>query len=248
MATRKTSNLPIDISAQIAAEAAEMASRISAPSGDRVQFKGNHTIVTPDGSEGTELQVVIIDFVSSNLFYPEAYDRDNPASPTCFAIGKEPSMLVPSENSPHAEAATCSTCPNDQFGTARQGKGKACKNTRLLAVADPNAGEDAEIWVVAVTPSALKTFDGYVKSLGHKHGTIPVGVVTRITLSEKIEYASPEFAVERILEADELEMFYGRKEEAMERLMVEPAVDNIGNEADPKPPAKKTPRKTTRRK
>jgi len=241
MAKRQTSNLPIDISAHLAAEAEAISARIAAPSGDRIQLKGNSRIITPDGIEGPEIEVVIIDFVSTNLFYPDAYDPDSPQQPSCFAIGKEPSTLTPSTNSDNQEAATCSACPNNQFGSADNGKGKACKNTRLLAVADVNAGEDADIWVLAVSPSSLKTFDAYVKKLSSKHGTVPIAALTRIGLSQAVDYASPTFTLERMLDTQEVETFFQRREEAMQRLLTEP--DTSKPDVAPAPKKRATRRK-----
>jgi hypothetical protein len=125
MATRAKANLPVNYAEQLAKEAAEISKRIATPSGDRIRFNSNRSLITPDGGEGEELEVVVVDFVSSNLFYDGPFDRDNPQPPGCFAIGVEPSLLVPSPNSPNKQAETCSACPNNQFGSA--GKGKACK-------------------------------------------------------------------------------------------------------------------------
>src|SRR5690348_2432812 len=101
---KSTSNLPINYEEQLQKEAAEIAKRIAAPSGDRIRFNGNAGFITPDGNEGDALEVVIIDFLSSNLFYDGPFDRDNPQPPACFAIGDEPSHLVPSPNSPNRQA------------------------------------------------------------------------------------------------------------------------------------------------
>lgn len=240
MATRaaKKTNLPVNYAEQLAKEASEIAKRIAAPSGDRVRFKGGSAFITPDGQEGDTLQVVIVDFMSANLFYDGTFDRDNPAPPACFAIGPEPSMLIPSENSPAKQAQTCVACPNNQFGSASNGKGKACKNTRILAIVPATAlesDEEAPIWVLAVPPASLKAFDGYVGKLSSQHRTVPVGVVTEITLDPTTDYASPRFSVIRPLKDNELGVFMARREEASKRLTTEPDVS--GYEA-PKPVAR----------
>ncbi len=223
--TRTTSNLPVNYAEQLAKEAAEISKRIATPSGDRIRMNGNRNFTTPDGNEGEELEVVVVDFMSSNLFYDGAFDRDNPQPPACFAIGTEPSMLVPSPNSPNKQAETCSVCPNNQFGSA--GKGKACKNTRLLAVM-PTAmaldGEDPPIWILSVPPTSMKSFDAYVQSLASKHKTIPIGVVTRISLDQTTTFAAPRFSVVKPLEAEQFETYMSRREEASTRLSAEPDV------------------------
>ena len=243
VAKRKTSNLPVSIKEQLAAEAADIGSKIAAPSGDRISLSNSGTIRTPDGGEGNEIEVVVIDFIASNMFYPDAYDRDNPQPPSCFALGREPSLLAPSKNADPAEAATCSVCPNNQFGSALVGAGKACKNTRLLAVVDISS-DDPEIWVLAVSPTALKKFDGYVRNLANKHTTVPVAVLTRIALDPTADFASPSFDIERLLEDDELEKAFGLRDAAMERLMTEP---DTSNKTPTKPAAKKRATRKPRR-
>lgn len=227
MATKRaTANLPVNYEEQLAKEAGEIAKRIAAPSGDRIRFKANAAFITPDGMEGETLEVVIVDFTSSNLFYDSLYDRDNPQPPGCFAIGPEPSLLVPSPNSPNKQSETCSSCPNNQFGSASNGKGKACKNTRLVALM-PSAAldkpdEDAPIWILSVPPTSLKAFDSYVAMLASRHKTVPVGVVTEISLDPKNTFASPRFDVVRPLQGKELGTFMSRREEANQRLNAEP--------------------------
>lgn len=227
-APRSTSNLPVSYAEQLAKEADAIGKRIAAPSGDRIRFNGNQSFITPDGLEGETLEVVIVDFVSSNMFYDGPYDKDNPAPPACFAIGAEPSMLVPSSNSPGKQADTCTVCPMNQFGTATNGKGKACKNTRLIAVSPVSAldspDEPAPLWIMSIPPTSLKAFDAYVHSLSAKHRLPPVGVVTQITLDGSSQYASPRCSLVRPLANDELKVFMERRQEASDRLHTEPDV------------------------
>lgn len=227
MATaRAKPNLPVNYEEQLAKEAAEITKRISSPSGDRIRFNGNSAFITPDGMEGKTIEAVIVDFMSSNLFYDSAFDREKPQPPGCFAIGTEPSMLVPSPNSPNKQADTCTVCPNNQFGSS--GKGKACKNTRLLALmpisALENPNEEAPIWIMSVPPTSLTAFDNYVKTLSSRHRTVPVGVITSISLDPSNTYASPRFAVVKPLEGKQLGIFMSRREEANRRLAAEPDV------------------------
>lgn len=243
MATaRAKANLPINYEEQLAKEASEIVKRISAPTGDRIRFNANHAFITPDGMEGETLEVVIVDFASSNLFYDSPFDRDNPQPPGCFAIGPEPSLLVPSPNSPNKQSETCTACPNNQFGSAQNSKGKACKNTRLLAMmsatALDNPKEEAPIWILSVPPTSIKAFDSYVHMLSAKHKTVPVGVVTQVSLDPSNMFASPRFNVVRPLQGKELGMFMSRREEANQRLTAEPDVSQY---AAPKPSGRGTP-------
>ena len=56
MATRAKANLPVNYQEQLAKEAAEISKRIATPSGDRIRFNSNRSLITPDGNEGEELE------------------------------------------------------------------------------------------------------------------------------------------------------------------------------------------------
>lgn len=221
---RPTANVPLDLRAQLAKESESIASKIAAGGGDRLSVSST-LIKTPDGAEGQELEVVIIDFMSTNFFYDRPYDKDNVFPPACFAIGPEPTLLVPSKNSPAKMADTCSVCPNNVFGSAMNGKGKACKNARLLAVVPADAEEGkTPIWTMSVPPASIKFFDSYVSTLAVKNKTIPLGVVTRLYLEEGSDWAAPRFEVVRPLTNEELVVFMGCRDEAKARLTAEPDV------------------------
>lgn len=217
MAKRETSNLPVNYAEQLANEVSNITTRIAAPSGDRIRMINSSHFELPNGDDADAIEGVVVDFVSSNLFFEGAYDKDNPSPPGCFAVGPEPTTLVPTGNSPNKQAETCSVCPNNQFGS--NGKGKACKNTRLLAIM-PLEGDD--IYVMSVPPTSIKSFDGYVSTLASKHRLPPVGVVTRITLDKTVTYAAPRFEVVKPLDATDLPKAMEARGQARERLVAEP--------------------------
>ena len=93
--TRAKANLPVNYEEQLAKEAAEITKRIAAPTGDRIRFNANRAFITPDGMEGETLEVVIVNFVSSNLFYDGLFDRDNPSSvASCIHDARESGRIV----------------------------------------------------------------------------------------------------------------------------------------------------------
>jgi hypothetical protein len=220
-------NLPINYQEELLREAQEISRRIAAPSGDRIKVD-SHGFTLPDGSTGEEMNVVVIDFISSNLFYDRPYNKDNPHPPACFAIGREPTTLAPSANSPVRQADACVGCPMNQFGTALTGRGKACKNTRLLAVIPLKSAienqEDAPLFILQVPPTSLKVFDSYVSTLAARFKMSPVGVATKITPNKEVDYAAPLFELLRPLNDEEIAYAMSRRGEATTRLTAEPDV------------------------
>ena len=220
----------MDIKAMMAAEVAGLANRTAAPGGDKIQLK-NKKFVLPNGESTEVLNVVILDFVSMNNFYENAYDAKNIVPPTCFAIGQVPTQMVPSDNAPVKQSDACQTCPMNQFGSA--GDGKACKNMRRLAVLPPDADEETPVWILDVSPTGLKSFDGYVRSVASKFNMPPVGVVTEITFATDVEYASLRFGNPEPNEG--MENHWGRRQEALDRLSQEPDVSAYETAVKPPP-------------
>jgi len=205
---------------KLRADVAALAGRTAPPSGDMIRFDGK-MFVLPDGNKVPgPLDLVLVDFLSYYNFYEGAYDKDNIVPPTCFALGLEPTSLVPSDNSPEKQASACSSCPMNQFGSA--GKGKACTNNRLIAVLPPDADVDTPIWIMKVSPTALKAFDGYVTQVARQFNLPPIGVVTEVSFDENVAYPSLRFGNPR--PNANLADHFPRKEEAMTRLMTEPDV------------------------
>ena len=211
----------VDIRALMAKEVADMASRVGAPGGDVIKVTQDKKFELPDGTRSSgPLQLVIVDFVSTNSFYEGAYDPNNISPPACFAIGSNPTQLVPSENSPVKQSNSCAACPMNQFGSS--GTGKACKNGRVLAVLPVGATADTPLMVLKVSPTALKSFDAYVTSVIRSFQLPPVSVITTVTFDDSLSYASLRFGDPQ--PNDNLEVCFSRKEEAMARLMTEPDV------------------------
>lgn len=218
------------IRAKLTAEIANMASRVGAPGGDAIRVTQDKKFEFPDGTKSAgPFQAVIVDFVSANSFYEGSYDPNNITPPACFSIGTNPTQLVPSDNSPVKQATACASCPMNQFGSA--GNGKACKNSRVLALLPPGATEDTPLWILKVSPTALKAFDAYITSVVRQFQLPPVSVITEISFDESVTYASLRFGNPE--PNDNLEVCFARKDEALERLMTEPDVSQFAS-APPK--------------
>lgn len=240
---KKNAGAMVSIKEALAQEIAALASRVAPSGGDKIQLKGKK-FKLPDGSESETLDVVIVDFVAVHNFYEGAYDPNNISPPACFAIGQNPSQLVPSNNAPVKQSDSCAACPMNQYGSALTGNGKACKNIRRIAILPPDADDDTPLWIMDVSPTGLKSFDGYVRSAAAKFNMPPIGLVTQISFDPNVDYASLRFGDPRPNE--NFEAHWGRRAEAQERLMQEPDTSQFGVVAPPKS-RKPAPRAGVRR-
>jgi len=236
-------NLPANIQEQFAAEVAALQKRIAAPSGDRIKCTRAKTFKLPNGLEVDEIECVIVDFVAASFYYSKGYNEDSIVPPDCFAIGLEPAGLIPSDNSPDAQCASCAGCWANQFKSAPNGKGKACKNVRLIAIIPLDADETTQPMILKASSTALTSFDGHVAKVASMYGVPVRGVTTKVTMSDD-DYASLRFSIiERLSPKDPLlAIAQSLKETAMTRLLTEPDVSAAKAEpAARRAPVKKAP-------
>lgn len=220
VAKKPAAQLPVSIADMIAAEIAAMAPKVSAPSGDIISCTKNKTFKLPDGRESDgPLPAIIVDFVSANTFYEGKYDPKNPAAPVCFAIGSNIASMKPSNKSSDKQADDCASCPNNAWGS--DGSGKACKNTRLLALLPVDFDEKSPLMLIKVSPTAIKKFDAYVNALMTVK-KLPAQVVTEISFDQSVDYASLVFGNPVPLEDDRVVEVFNRREAALKRLLTEP--------------------------
>jgi len=226
---------PAQIKEQVQKDIEALKQKTTAGEGKTISIR-NKVFTLPDGTILQPPQeFVIIDFLTRNLYYDTKWDPDNPQPPACFAIGDTPNGLVPSPNSPDKQNDDCDTCPMNQFGS--DGEGKACKNTRYVAVVLP--GQE-EVMTMSLPPTSIRAFDAYVNSVAKLYNVPPIGVVSTVSFHPEKSYPLPLFSDPK--PNDDVAMHYALREEARELLMQEP---NLEATADAKP--KKAKKKAVRR-
>jgi hypothetical protein len=176
---------------------------------------------------GNKIEVVIPDFILENDYYDQDFDSDNIATPACFALGRTQEEMQPHPNSPNPQGGKdgkCKGCPQNEYGTSRRGRGKACQNRQRLALitsADlENDIASADVAYLKIPPTALKSFAGYIKQLADTMHTHPVGVVTELTvLPDPKNQVKLNFRmVEKLEDGDVVEALLAKREEIMKEI------------------------------
>lgn len=207
---KPSSGAVVNIAEMLRAQAAAMSERTAPASGISIRVGQDKMLSLPDGSKADSLDLVVVDFVARNEFYEGKYDPKNIVPPICVAIGSNPLKLVPDDSSPNKQNDDCSSCPMNAFGS--DGEGKACKNGRILAVLPADADEDTPIWLLKVSPTALKGFDGFVQNTARTFQMPPVGVIVTVSCDENKTYASLTFS--NAVPNPNLNVHFARQEEA----------------------------------
>lgn len=181
-----------DANASLAAMAAKLKNNINVVS-PMISCTRTGKLRLPNDSLVESLDVILLDFVYRNQYYPKPYQEGQFNDLVCQAIGDGSNdALVPLSTSPEPQAESCAVCEKNKFGSATNGgRGKACQNQLLLAVCSPdfNPDEPPEIWTVKAQPTALRSLGTYMLKMTEMYGH-PIKVVTTLYSDEHSQYPS----------------------------------------------------------
>lgn len=169
--------------AQYAAKTVKMEE--STQTGNRISTKGGVLTYHGNKMKDNKINVIILAALIENAYYDGPYDPDNPRAPVCFAFSEDGEDMAPHDESHDKQNETCEGCPQNEWGTADRGRGKACKNLRRIAVLsfeDTSTNPSSEeIATLSVSVTSVKGYSAYVKHLAAT-GLAPWAVRTTISL------------------------------------------------------------------
>lgn len=148
---------------------------IKIPSGGGLVFE-----VPGDDPENPDTEKVIRGIIvhhhAVNAWWKEAYTGGN-AAPDCASLdGKLGVDMIT------GETKRCDTCPFNQFGSADNGNGKACKNGHRVYIL--REGEMLPL-MISLPPTSLKALKDYLAKRLIMKGIRPVDVITEISLAKE---------------------------------------------------------------
>lgn len=161
-------------------------------------------IIMRPGSErepATAIDVVIM-LSNPNLcktYYAKAYEEGSNDQPDCYSNDG----IAPASDATNPQAKACAACQWNRFNSARNGgRGKACADTRRLAVAAP--GRLDEPMRMRIPPTSLKALQKYAKLLESRNFA-PTDLVTKIRFVPEETSPVLEFEPSAFLSEDDYE-------------------------------------------
>jgi len=241
-------DLPATVQAAMANDITSFQNRLAAPTGNRIAVTQDRKFRAPNGDKFDRVSGIIVDFIAKKAWYPNPYDKDNIVPPHCFGLDfVAHSALEPSENSPERQCETCATCPKNAFGSAENGKGKACKDSYVLALLGPDAEEGSPLMTLEISATGIKPFEKYVRDLARETGKAPYAFVTEFFMDDSVDYASVRCGFPLEASPELIMMALSRREEAATLLSTEPDVSGFEEKMASLKPQKKAPAKAARR-
>ncbi|WP_300783290.1 hypothetical protein [uncultured Acetatifactor sp.] len=170
--------------------------RVKIPSGGSLQFE----IPTgdPDNPDYAKtLTGVILFNHPNNAYWPEGSEYDDNAAPLCSSTDGRLGVGTP--------GGSCAICTMNLFGSAAEGKGKACKNMRVLYFL--RSGEFIPLQI-NLPPTSLKPFRQFISQTFSFRRRATYGSLVEIGLKKmnngKDDYSVATFRLLSDLSGDEL--------------------------------------------
>jgi hypothetical protein len=192
----------------------------------RISIKGGRFRIK-EGDAETVLQSTTIDVVIvgsnprlSKTFYAKPWDPNaEVTAPDCSSMDG----VAPDSNATAPQNDLCATCPHNAWGSKKGPQGqdlKACSDSKRIAVvsADDPSGP---IYLMLVTPAALKDLNQYQKDLSHR-GIAPELVRTRIGFDTNASFPKIKFGFGGWLNEEEIA--------AVDEVMTNPSIPEMTGE------------------
>lgn len=146
--------------------------RVKIPAGGALMFE-----LPSDDPENPDyvknLEGVILFNHPNNAYWPEGNEYDDSASPLCSSVDAKQGIGEP--------GGSCISCALNQFGSAAEGNGKACKNMRVLYLL--RSGEFMPLQVT-LPPTSLKPFREFMNQSFMLRRRATYGSVVQIGLKK----------------------------------------------------------------
>lgn len=231
--------------AEVLAGLAKRQVQIEKPSTSNIGTRAGILTYNGDPIQGNKLDGIIIASTHANLYYEDEFDDDNPKNPVCYAYSEDGSNMVPHPSAYKKQSDSCLTCPKNKWKSdPKGGKGKACKNTRTMAILPPDVKADtimsAEIAVLKLPVTSVKAWQMYNQKLDMLFHRPPLGMVTQIgTVPDLKTQYKITFTDLRPVEMELIKGLLDRKDATME--LLEKAYDP--NDESPEGEETKKPKK-----
>lgn len=156
--------------------------RVKIPSGGMLQFElPSDDPDNPDYEKN--LEGVILFNHSNNAYWAEGNEYDDNTAPLCSSVDGKTGIGEP--------GGLCASCALNQYGTAPEGNGKACKNMRILYLL--RSGDYMPLQVT-LPPTSLRPFKDFINQSFMLRRRATYGSVVQIGL-KKANNGSNDYSV-----------------------------------------------------
>lgn len=205
-----------------------------------VQGGERRMLTNADGDPRASIEVVVVRANPglSKVYYKGGFEEGSSEKPTCFSHDGR----VPSAEALEQQSAKCATCPMNQWGsrvTENGKKGKACADSKRLAVVSADDPEQAIL--LRVPAASLRELGKYADELGRRR--VPMhAVVTKISFDPTVAHQQFIFKPVRFLDQSQFEAINDLRDTEVVKQIVGLEGEGAAFEIEGEPPVAPAPK------
>lgn len=128
-------------------------------SGAYISFKNANLKVDGVPIPNNTADVRVLAAIGERTYYAGEYDSDQVQVPDCYSLDNSPE---PHPEAADPQAAKCADCPQNKWGSATRGRGKACREGARLIVVPSNVPlKSAPMYTAKIPVTSLNTVTSF---------------------------------------------------------------------------------------
>ena len=182
MTKKSESTAVATVQEQIAAQLARQQETANAmrSTGSFIGFKNAQLKVDGISIPANQLDVRVLAAVSERAWYPNDFDADKVQVPDCYTLND----TVPHPEAVNPQADNCGDCQYNKWGSAKVGRGKACREGARVIVIPANVPiGPAQMYTAKVPITSLSAVTGFTARCGQANKLMGE-FVTRLSVVE----------------------------------------------------------------
>jgi hypothetical protein len=225
-----------------------------------LRFRGRNVPMMRRDNPDEPVSSIEIVFVAasrfkSKVYYAHGYEGGN-EKPTCFSS----TGVAPDQNAQEKQTAACASCKWNVIGSGTNGRGKACSDSKRMAIVPANDIENIDFggpMLLRIPAGSLNDFAIYADQLA-KSGYPLYAVATRVSFVPTESYPKFKFSGIRVLTDEEIDKIEALRDNLQVKRILAESSDHAAPEEEedtpkggpanlfeqPVPPAPVTPKVT----
>lgn len=123
-----------------------------------ISFKGGQLTIDGSPVPNGEAEVIVLAQQYERAFYAGLFDGSKPQVPTCYSFDGE----TPHGQADYPQNEVCLECEHNMWGSAKQGRGKACRESARVALLPAGAPLDvAPLYQASFPITSIKNVQGF---------------------------------------------------------------------------------------
>lgn len=181
-----------------------------------ISFKNANLKVDGQPIPGNMIEVRVLAAIGERTYYADEFDADAVQVPDCYSLDD----TVPHIEARNPQSDSCGDCPQNKWGTALRGKGKACREGARVIVVPANVPlKTAPMFTAKIPVTSLNTVTAFTSRCSQA-GKLSGEFVTQLScVEDKKSFFKVHLTLKEVTNDMDMEQLLAKQDQAYELAM-----------------------------